>query len=257
MTWRSDEPPTPIGSTTTLRWRSRFGKSGPPALVGELAAPERPTTACVRSWSVYEHVARGRRDKAGVRLVEGEGFAAAAFRHRTSRAADPSCTPTSSSPSWSTRRRTVAGRLSTPVPCTSGPVPSGTSTKPSSATSSPGDSGWRGARCGAASRTSTASQPRCTRPSRHDEPRSRRVWPSEARSAPRPPKQRPRPPVDRRTRPSTPAACWGRGARRRRPWGSMTRRWPPCSGGSAASSHQRPTAPRPTSSTNCSRARTA
>jgi conjugative relaxase-like TrwC/TraI family protein len=37
----------------------------------------------------YEHAAQGRRGHGGVEVVEGEGFVAAAYRHRTSRAADP------------------------------------------------------------------------------------------------------------------------------------------------------------------------
>jgi conjugative relaxase-like TrwC/TraI family protein len=37
----------------------------------------------------YEQAAQGRRGKAGITTVEGDGFVAAAYRHRTSRAAEP------------------------------------------------------------------------------------------------------------------------------------------------------------------------
>ncbi len=38
---------------------------------------------------VFEEIARGRREAQGTRIVNGEGFVAAAFRHRTSRSGDP------------------------------------------------------------------------------------------------------------------------------------------------------------------------
>lgn len=45
--------------------------------------------AVTRALAVYETLAQGRRGAGGQRIVEGEGFVAAAFRHRTSRALDP------------------------------------------------------------------------------------------------------------------------------------------------------------------------
>jgi conjugative relaxase-like TrwC/TraI family protein len=45
--------------------------------------------AVAAALDLYEGLARGRRDHDGVRLVDGEGFVAAGFRHRTSRAGDP------------------------------------------------------------------------------------------------------------------------------------------------------------------------
>jgi hypothetical protein len=41
------------------------------------------------AFDVLQSVARGRRDHGGSRLVEGDGLVAAAYRHRTSRAAEP------------------------------------------------------------------------------------------------------------------------------------------------------------------------
>jgi conjugative relaxase-like TrwC/TraI family protein len=45
--------------------------------------------AVAKAFRVYEQIAAGRRGKAGLRSVDGDGFVAAAFRHRTSRNADP------------------------------------------------------------------------------------------------------------------------------------------------------------------------
>jgi conjugative relaxase-like TrwC/TraI family protein len=45
--------------------------------------------AVAEALGVYEQIAAGRRGKAGKISVEGDGFVAAAFRHRTSRNADP------------------------------------------------------------------------------------------------------------------------------------------------------------------------
>jgi conjugative relaxase-like TrwC/TraI family protein len=42
-----------------------------------------------QAFDVLQSVARGRRDHNGIRLVEGDGLLAAAYRHRTSRAAEP------------------------------------------------------------------------------------------------------------------------------------------------------------------------
>ena len=45
--------------------------------------------AVAEALRVYEQIASGRRGKRGARSVAGDGFVAAAFRHRTSRAAEP------------------------------------------------------------------------------------------------------------------------------------------------------------------------
>jgi conjugative relaxase-like TrwC/TraI family protein len=45
--------------------------------------------AVTRALAIYETLAQGRRGAGGRRIVEGEGFVGAAFRHRTSRASDP------------------------------------------------------------------------------------------------------------------------------------------------------------------------
>jgi conjugative relaxase-like TrwC/TraI family protein len=45
--------------------------------------------AVTRALAIYETLAQGRRGAGGRRIVEGEGFVGAAFRHRTSRALDP------------------------------------------------------------------------------------------------------------------------------------------------------------------------
>jgi conjugative relaxase-like TrwC/TraI family protein len=45
--------------------------------------------AVAKALAVYEEVAQGRRGAGGVETVAGEGFVAAGFRHRTSRALDP------------------------------------------------------------------------------------------------------------------------------------------------------------------------
>src|SRR5581483_6885864 len=41
------------------------------------------------AFDAYQQVARGRRGHGGLELVDGDGFLAAAYRHRTSRAAEP------------------------------------------------------------------------------------------------------------------------------------------------------------------------
>jgi conjugative relaxase-like TrwC/TraI family protein len=45
--------------------------------------------AVAEALRVYEEISAGRRGKGGLRSVEGDGFVAAGFRHRTSRNADP------------------------------------------------------------------------------------------------------------------------------------------------------------------------
>lgn len=46
-------------------------------------------TAITEAFDVLQSLARGRRDRNGTRLVAGDGLMGAAYRHRTSRAADP------------------------------------------------------------------------------------------------------------------------------------------------------------------------
>ncbi len=99
-----------------------------------------------------------RRGTNGFVKMPGDGFVAAAFRHRTSRAGDPISTRMSSS---RTRReaRTAVGERSTRGTSTCTPRPPDTSTRHSSGPSSPVASASPGHRSSTASPTSTASPP--------------------------------------------------------------------------------------------------
>ncbi len=71
----------------------------------------------------------GRRGRGGLFSVEGDGFVAAAFRHRTSRAAEPQLHTHVVVANLVLPRPTAGGRLWTPGRCTGGPGRSATSTR--------------------------------------------------------------------------------------------------------------------------------
>lgn len=60
---------------------------GPPEASNEVRNAH--DVALRSAFDVLQSLARGRRDRNGVRLVEGQGLVGAAYRHRTSRAAEP------------------------------------------------------------------------------------------------------------------------------------------------------------------------